>query len=154
MPADFEPSQPMRLVLRELDRYLDSQAESESEDAAAKEGLNPDFQKVAALLKGRSIVLVGGDPDPARIAAFERAFRTKLVWLGSQEHQSYQRFVAASIREEVAVVLLAIRWASHSYGELEVACRKAGKPFVRLPRGMNPNMIAHEILKQAGDQLK
>lgn len=152
MPPDSVPSQPMRLVLRELDRYLDSPAASE--DAGTPESINPDIQKVASLLKGRSVVLVGGDQQPDRIAALERAFGAKVVWLGSQEHQSYLRFVAASTRDDVAVVLLAIRWVSHSYGELESACRKAGKPFVRLPRGLNPNMVAHENLKQVGKQLK
>ena len=53
--------------------------------------------------------------------------------------------------EQVAeAVLLAIRWSSHSYGEVRDYCEKHGKHFVRLPGGYNPNQVAHQILQQRG----
>jgi hypothetical protein len=50
----------------------------------------------------------------------------------------------------VTTVLLAIRWSSHSYGEVRDFCEKHGKLFVRLPGGYNPNQVAHQILLQRG----
>ena len=54
-----------------------------------------------------------------------------------------------SARQDVAAVLLAIRWTSNSYGAVKDFCRKHGKVFVRLPSGYNPNQVAHQLLLQA-----
>ena len=63
-------------------------------------------------------------------------------------------FEPAVARSDVAVVLLAIRWASHSYGDVKDYCEKYGKPMVYLTAGYNPNQIAHQILQQVGDRLQ
>ena len=53
----------------------------------------------------------------------------------------------------MAAVLLAIRFASHSFGDARTFCDRHGKPFVRLPAGYGPNQVARQILDQAGDRL-
>ena len=53
----------------------------------------------------------------------------------------------------VAVVVLAIRWSSHSYGEVKQFCEQYGKPLVRLPAGYNPNQVAAHIVAQCSDRL-
>lgn len=57
-------------------------------------------------------------------------------------------------RSDVAAVLLAIRWSSHSYGDVKEYCDKYGKPLVYLTGGYNPNQVAHQILAQVGDRLR
>ena len=51
------------------------------------------------------------------------------------------------------MVLLAIRWSSHSFGEVRSLCERYGKPLVRLPGGYNPAQVAWQILQQVGEQL-
>jgi hypothetical protein len=53
----------------------------------------------------------------------------------------------------VAVVLLAIRWSSHGFGEVKEFCEKYSKPLVRLPGGYNANQVAHNIVTQVGERL-
>ena len=51
-------------------------------------------------------------------------------------------------------MILAIRWASHGYGDVKGYCEKYGKPLVYLAGGYNPNQIAHQVLTQVGDRLR
>ncbi len=156
IPEDLELGPGMGLVLSNLDAYLATQAQNdrpEAEDRA--EVSSPDVQRVANLLQGRVLVLVGGQNRPFASAKLKRAFRLEAVeWLVSEEHESLETFEPAVARRETAVVLLAIRWSSHSYGELARVCTRYGKPFVRLPGGYNPEQVAAQILKQVGQTLE
>jgi hypothetical protein len=49
---------------------------------------------------------------------------------------------------------LAIRWSSHSFGEVKAMCGRHGKPFVRLPAGYNPDQVAQQILAQCSEALQ
>ena len=49
----------------------------------------------------------------------------------------------------MALVVLAIRWSSHSFGDVKGYCDQYGKPLVRLPAGYNPNQVAVQVLSQA-----
>jgi hypothetical protein len=62
-----------------------------------------------------------------------------VIWIGTREHQSIRGFEAAIARSEVAVVLLAIRWSSHAFGDVKAFCDRHAKPLVRLPGGYGPN---------------
>ena len=71
------------------------------------------------LLEGRSAVMIGGDESHEAKEALERALGLKeLIWIGTGKHDSYRGFESAVAGADVAVVLLAIRWASHSYGKV------------------------------------
>ncbi|MEX0718247.1 MAG: hypothetical protein WD066_16760 [Planctomycetaceae bacterium] len=147
MPPGFE------LVLREVDRYL---ASSPPPPAAASSATQvaPEVKSVAKALKGKSVVLIGGENRPGASQSLESAFGLKeLIWVATREHQSIDGFEAPVSRPDVAVVLLAIRWTSHSYGDVKHFCEKHGKPLVRLPAGYNPNQVALQILSQCGDKL-
>jgi hypothetical protein len=50
-------------------------------------------------------------------------------------------------------VLLAIRWSSHSFGDVKRSCDRHGKPMVRLPGGYSPNQVAAQILAQCSGRL-
>jgi hypothetical protein len=74
-------------------------------------------------------------------------------WLSTPEHTSFTVFEPDIARPDVAVVVLAIRWANHDYAEVQRYCDKYGKPLVRLRAGYNPNQVAHHVLTQAGERL-
>ena len=106
------------------------------------------------MLNGRSVLLIGGLRRPSAKEALESAFGLKeLIWFETREHEPVSGFEAYVAQTDVAVVLLAIRWSSHSYGEVKQFCDKHGKAFIRLPGGYNPNQVAVKILEQARDRL-
>ncbi len=51
------------------------------------------------------------------------------------------------------MVLLAIRWSSHSFGDVKAFCDRHGKPLVRLPGGYGAHQVASQILAQCGGRL-
>jgi hypothetical protein len=147
----------MRQVLDQVRRYLDSAAadraaeEEEQEDSGGSAG---DVAEVARLLRGRRVVLIGGEPRPAAKAALERAFGLSEVdWLDAPAHSSFWNFEPPIARPDTALVLLAIRWSSHSFGEARAICERFGKPLVRLPGGYNPTQVAYQVMQQVGGQL-
>lgn len=151
LPAgDLPPN--VDLVLREIDRFL---AENPAEEPASPTTkASPAVEEVARKLAGRSIVLIGGVRKPGHVQALKEAFRLKeVVWVPTREHQSVSKFEPFVRQPDVAVVVLAIRWTSHSYGEVKDFCDAYGKPFVRLKAGYNPAQVAAHILEQVSDKL-
>ena len=137
---------------RECDRFRQIVRSPEVPDLP--EEPSAEVQAVARLMAGRSMVLIGGDPRKEPKEALERAFGLReLIWVPTREHQSVRFFEPAVARPDVAVVLLAIRWSSHSYAEVQSYCENYGKALVRLPAGYNPNQVASQVLMQRGDWL-
>ena len=100
------------------------------------------------------MVLIGGDRRPEAHEALKAALGLKeLLWIETREHESIDKFEPYVARTEVALVLLAIRWSSHSFGEVKGFCDRYGKPMVRLPGGYSPNQVAAQILAQCSGQL-
>ena len=101
------------------------------------------------------MVLIGGRRTPEAVQALKKAFRlSEVMWVETKEHESIKRFESYVARPEVAVVLLAIRWASHAFGQIGGFCDRHGKPLVRLPGGFNPNQVATQIMSQCSGRLK
>jgi hypothetical protein len=99
-------------------------------------------------------VIVGGESRDHAQQAFKKAFALKdVIWLDWGEHQSIERFMPYITRADVKVVVLLIRWSSHSYGDLKQYCDRHGKHFVRMPAGYNANQIANQIMAQCADLL-
>jgi hypothetical protein len=147
-------SQAHFLVLRELQNYLSRNPQAES--TLIEE---PDFSagvaQVREMLTGKTAVLVAGLQRPQQQEAIRRAFELKeLVWTTVDPHTPLDQLIPMIRREEVVVVLLAIRWSSHDYAGLQDICRPLNKPLIRLPAGINPNQIAHQIMTQAGNRLR
>jgi hypothetical protein len=142
-----------QLTIREIDRYLaSSPVRTEEEDDA--DAAPDQLDDVAAMLAGRAVILIGGDRRPHAAEALERAFQlSELIWIDTRAHESISGFEPYVARPEVAMVLLAIRWSSHSYGEVQDFCRQYGKPLVRLPGGYNPRQVAAQILQQGSQRL-
>jgi hypothetical protein len=143
----------VQLVLREIDRYLDTRPDADPPVRSYRPSAT--IAEAAELLRGREVVLIGGQARPAHKAALMRAFGLADVrWLSTPDHTSFTVFEPDVARPEVAVVLLAIRWSNHDYDGVRAYCEAYGKPLVRLPGGYNANQVAHHILAQAGDRLR
>jgi predicted dinucleotide-binding enzyme len=100
------------------------------------------------------VVLIGGSRRPSSQETLKAAFGlNELLWIETREHQSLEGFEPYVARPDVAVVLLAIRWSSHSFGEVKQYCDRYGKPLVRLPGGYNVNQVARQLLSQCSDRL-
>jgi hypothetical protein len=153
LPEDQEPGPNAERVFRAVNEFVASRpAPAQMPDA---EEPSPEVREAAELLRGREAVLIGGVERPAARRAIERAFGLAHVnWVSTRPHESVTVFEPAVARPNVAVVLLAIRWASHSYGDVKDYCDKYGKPMVYLTGGYNPNQVAHQILAQVGDRLR
>jgi len=151
VPDFMELPREVELVVREIDKYL-AMCPSPASRPAAR--ISADVQAAAELLRGRALVLIGGDKRPAAGQALEEALALdELIWIDTRAHESFEIFAPFVARPEVAAVLLAIRWSSHSYGEVRGLCERYGKPLVRLPGGYNPNQVAAQILEQASGRL-
>jgi len=153
LPEDQEPGPNAERVFRAVNEYLATRPAALIETDG--ELTSPEVQAVEELLRGHEAVLIGGVERTSARRAIEQAFGlAELNWVSTRPHESVTIFEPAVSRPEVAVVLLAIRWASHSYGDVKDYCEKYGKPMVYLTGGYNPNQIAHQILAQVGDRLR
>jgi len=152
VPDDYVPSSAVGLVFREIDKHL---AARPSDTVPHIDEPTAEVSEVAKLLSGREIVLIGGHVRPTHKAHLVKAFDLANVrWLSVPEHTSHTVFESDIARPEVALVLLAIRWTSHSYSEVDQYCQKYATPLVRLPGGYGVNQVAHQILAQVGDQIR
>ncbi len=151
LPAmDLGPG--MKAILTEIDRYLGSSTREASRPRSRAAG--PEVRQVREMLAGRTVILIGGENRPHAKAALEQAFDlAELVWVSTESHQSTAPFEPVVARPGTAVVLLAIRWSSHSFGDVKAMCDRYGKPFVRLPAGYNPEQVARQIVQQVSQAL-
>lgn len=134
--------------------YIQSwEMEDDGEDVAIAEDNeldDPAIQQVANWLQGRTVVLIGGNERPLAKAALIKAFGLEdVIWVSTRPHETLEVFKTPIRRDEVSLVILAIRWASHAYGSISAFCRQMDKPFIRLPAGYNPRRVAYEIISQA-----
>jgi len=152
MPDLDEAPGGFQRVLQEIERFLASRP---IEPESIPQQPSAEIRQAARILNGRSALLIGGLARPAAKQALEDALGLKeLIWFETREHESPTIFEPYIARPDVAVVILAIRWSSHIYGELKKVCQKYGKIFVRLPGGYNPNQVAHQIVQQAGGRVE
>ena len=152
LPGELLIPPELTRVVQEIDRFLASRATGAGLVEAHE--VSEEVRRAARLLAGRTAVLIGGirRPQVQEILRAGLGLR-ELVWFGTRVHQSVRTFEAAVSRPEVAVVLLAIRWSSHSFGDVKQYCERHGKPLVRLPGGYNLSQVAAQILSQCSEQL-
>jgi hypothetical protein len=152
LPTGDDTPQNYQLVLRSIQQYLEA---THDELPGTVERPSPELEEAARLLEGRSLVLIGGDRRPQRARALQEALRLReLIWITTRDHEPLEMFEPYVAREDVAAVVLAIRWASHSYGEVRAFCERYAKPLVRLPGGYNPNQVAAQIVAQCSKRLQ
>lgn len=153
LPEEVDQPPAFRLVVREIDRYLaGTEAPCPSHRIAEPSAV---VSEVGQFLAGRTIALIGGDRRPeAQKALITSLGLDQLFWIETREHQPVSTFEPVISRPEVVMVLLAIRWSSHAFGDVKHVCARLGKPLVRLPGGYHPNQVASQILVQCGDRLR
>lgn len=112
--------------------------------------------QVREWLRGRSIVMVGGERRNDAIERLKSAFELDDVnWVQLTEHGSGEPMRAPIARPDTALVVVLIRLTGHLF--TDQACefaRAAEKPFVLMKAGYNPEQIAEAVVQQASDQLK
>ena len=142
-----------RRVLREIDRYVARRPSLAKE--AISHATAPEAIEARRLLHGRSVVLIGGTRRREAQESLRRALGlSELIWIETKEHQSIDSFEPLIARADVAVVLLAIRWSSHAFGDVRQFCDRHSKPLVRLPGGYNPNQVAAQVVAQCSGKLE
>ena len=152
LPAWDEFPHRFRLVLREIDRYLGARVAPTRSPVVHEP--SDEVKAAARLLGGTSIVLIGGNRRREAQESLRRALALKdLIWIETKEHQAVGTFEPLIARADVALVLLAIRWSSHAFGDVKTLCDQHGKLLVRLPGGYNPNQVAAQVLLQSSAQL-
>lgn len=144
-------------VLREIDRFLAENPEPTPEaEAEAEAMIAPEVEKAKELLAGRAIMLIGGERRADREKALCEALGlSEIYWMRtSEQHQPLDQFEPLVAKEDVACVVLMIRWSRHGYGDVKQFCDRHKKPLVRLPGGYGVNQIAKQILDQVGGKLE
>ncbi len=154
MPEELACGPGLTRILTELDRYVATQ-ESVHDQPAESRPRTQEITEAAELLRSRTVVLIGGERRSKAAELLVRSFELNgLEWLTAPPHASLTDFEPSIARGETAVVLLAIRWSSHSFGGVRAMCERYGKIFVRLPTGYNPTQVARQVLAQASEQLR
>jgi hypothetical protein len=112
------------------------------------------MKAVARSLAGKSAVLIGGSRRREAQRSLEQAFALhQLIWIETKEHQAVATFEPMIARRDVALVLLAIRWSSHSFTDVKAICDRHDTPLVRIPGGYNPYQVAAQIIAQSSGNL-
>ncbi len=138
-------------VFNDIDDYLASEP---SNVPVANSSVSDTLLQARDLLRGHAVVLIGGVRRPEAADQLCAALElSELIWIETREHQTHMVFESYVARAEVAVVLLAIRWSSHGFSDVQTFCTQYNKPLVRLPGGYNPNQVAHQIMSQVSQQL-
>ena len=149
LPTGFD------LVYREVDRYLAQQQQNQEAEPTTPREPTAEVLRVADALRGKTVVFIGGVPRPHNRERLRSAFALeRLEWLETREHQSIAPFEVEIARPEVALVIVAIRWSSHSFEGAKAFCERHGKPMLRLKAGYSPNQVAAQVLAQCSAQLE
>jgi len=116
---------------------------------------NQRVAEVRPLLQGGRVVIVGGEPRQDAIERMESAFGATVEWVELSEHGSGARMQAPIERPDTRVVLLLIKLIGHLHAdEAREYARSADIPWANIEAGYNPNMVAEQIMKQAGKRLR
>lgn len=135
-----------------------SEAESGGGDVDEDEGgsgWSEQVARVRAMVEGRSVVIVGGEPRPDAAERIKGAFGLSGVeWVRLTEHGTGEPIRAPIGRAETALVLVLVKLTGHLHAEEASECaRLHDKPCVYLRAGYNPEQIADSVLRQASRKL-
>lgn len=154
LPDDVVPDGAFAEALRYADEYAAKREVESSTDTSAPSEPIPEVKTARRLLEGKVAVLIGGLCRPhSRDALQQELGLRELRWVSTRPHESVDGLAAEVRRKDVNLVMLAIRWSSHSFDDIKRVCDQAGRVFVRLPRGYGVNQVAREIVAQASDEL-
>lgn len=103
------------------------------------------------LLRGKSLVVIGGLPRPEHMQNLRTTFElSEVVWPETSEsNPSLAGLEPLIARADVAAVVLLIRWIRHNLNDVAALCSRYRKPLVRAPGGYNVNRIAQLVAEQS-----
>src|SRR4051812_23474285 len=111
-----------------------------------------DVSATRAILGDGMALLIGGQKRTNALRNLEAAFGCCVEHIATTPHSRLEH-IAGRI-ERARVVLLLIRFCSHSYKpQTTRICFAAGVPLVLLPSGLGVERVAHAIVEQAGIRL-
>ncbi|HED52860.1 MAG TPA: hypothetical protein ENJ00_01490 [Phycisphaerales bacterium] len=153
-PAAREFPKLVGLVTRALDRPEPTSSAS-IEIATRTRTWSSQVLHVREMLRGRNLVVVGGEPRPDAISRFIEAFALDGVdWVPLSEHGSSAPMLAPIQNEQTALVLVIVKLTGHLHADMaREYARSADTPCVMLTAGYNPEQIAQAVLEQASDRL-
>lgn len=127
----------------------------ESNGQATERTWSESVLEVREMLAGSQIVVIGGEPRRDAIDRISDAFGLDaVVWPELAVHGSAEPMRAPISSPQTRLVVVLIKLTGHEHAErAREFARQASVPFVLMPAGYNPEMIAAEVLRQASAQL-
>ena len=118
----------------------------------------PDLiERATGLLNGRNVLVFAGEADEAACEELRRSLALGEVrWVPlAEDSDELGGVLEREIeRDDLALVLIAVRLSVPAYTTFKELCIEGGKPFVRLPSGTGPAQVAHQVLRQVGRRLR
>lgn len=154
LPEDLEVPAGAKRVLQAVDDLLAARSQAAHAVGPSAPTPSAEMRAARALLEGKIVVLIGGE---RRVDEEQRLVRdlglAELRWRSTRPHRSIDPLIDQISRPDVDLVIVAVRWSDHAFGELRRIAEAAGKPFVQLPGGYGTNQVAHQVLAQASGKL-
>lgn len=142
-------------VIADLTLHRERLAQGAVAVAVPQKAVSDEVKKVAELLRGTEIVLVGGERRVEAERAVIDAFGLSgIAWFTLTDDPSLPELERAIAKPEVSAMFQLIRWSRHKFGDAAEIAAAHDKPFIRVPRGYNPNALAKAVLEQASDRLR
>jgi len=156
-PGHEPDSGPLAAVVERALALADA-PEADTEDDVSPEARewSPSVLEVRELLRGKRIVIVGGERNGAAADRFVEAFElAEAEWVELLEHGPGGPMRAPIQRPDTAIVLVIIKLTGHLHAdEARAFASAAGKPCIHLSAGYNPERVAKAVLEQASTRLK
>lgn len=152
LPEDLEITQSLEIALDSAEKYRTRERGPAPQTAREH---SPDTLRVREALRGKRIVIVGGEERTYSRTRIEAAFELgECEWATTSEHGPSQPLVNAVERPGTALVLILIRLAGHQHvDDVTAACRERGVPHVRVPAGYGVQQIVQQIIQQQSEAL-
>lgn len=116
------------------------------DDLENSESTNEIVAKVREFLRGKTLLMVGGNPIPERVEDIAKAFECEVLWPQTKNETNVNDLIKR-VREADVVVRM-IRWSRHSYVLVNDEARRLGKASINLKAGYGVNRLAHDLHEQ------
>ena len=144
-----------RAAKLETDPDAGADATRDEEGSANEREWSQGVVQVRTLLRGKRIVVIGGERNAAAVDRFIEAFElADAEWVTLAEHGPSTPMRGPINRADTAAVVVIIKLAGHLHAEeARGYASSAGKPCIHLSGGYNPERVAEAILDQASNRL-
>jgi hypothetical protein len=144
------------VITRALMLGKDSEKAAQDRASAEPREWSSSVLSVRGLLRGKRMVIIGGERNAEAVQRLTQAFELKEAeWVELTEHGPGTPMRGPIYRPDTAVVIVIIKLTGHLHSEeARDYAAAAGKPCVMLSGGYNPERVAAEIMEQASARLK